>query len=116
MWFPFRMNGRDLEWTLECTTRRRILLVRSCCGDFRIQSTILDGVLVEIERVLWDALVAPPLVLGTEFPLGCYVHDVPFEMTGTYRFAKYGVIHTEFVRSLVERWSNRRYRRRAALP
>jgi hypothetical protein len=54
------------------------------------------------------SLVSPPLIIGKEFPLGCRAPDPPVEFKESFEIAKYGMIHTEFVRSLIERWTHRR--------
>jgi hypothetical protein len=111
MWVPFRMHNRDMEWAVEPGLHRR-LLVRSRDGHFRTQSLILDDVWAGHKGVT-DSMVCAPLILGDEFPLGCPIPAGKIELHEGFEVARYGIIHTEFVRSLVERWAHRRrYRRR----
>jgi hypothetical protein len=48
MWFPFRMNGRGMEWPVEHGTPRR-LFVRSRSGGFLVQCLILDDVFAKVK-------------------------------------------------------------------
>jgi hypothetical protein len=111
MWIPFRINGRDLEWQLS-EGPTRYLHVRSRCGGYHVQSTILDDVFARTNGRISASVVSAPLVIGPEFPLGSSVPCAQFQMEGGFELAPYGIIHTELVRSLVGRWSfRRRYRR-----
>jgi hypothetical protein len=79
-----------------------------------MQATILDDVFARDKGRIVLSLIANPVVLGTEFPLGCPSSESPFELPDQgFEVAKYGIIHTELVRSLVGRWAHRRrYRMR----
>jgi len=106
------MHKREMEWS-EVPGPHRFLVVRSCDGRFSAQAMILDDVFAKIKGVVAASVVTAPLITGTEFPLGCAVAGAPFDLEGGFEIAAYGIIHTEFVRSLVERWGHRRrYRRR----
>ena len=112
MWNTFRINGRELEWcVVPGGARTRRLFVRSLTGEFYVQSMILDDAFAKPKGYLVASLVGTPLILGKEFPLGTPAPVPPPELAEAFEIAEYGIIHTEFVRSLVERWAHRsRYR------
>lgn len=105
MWIPFRLDNRSFEWQLSDGKPGR-LTVRSCDGRFEVQAVVRDG------------LVYAPSVVGCEFPPGCLVENVPFQLDWRYvEYPTHGIIHTHFVRALVGRWCyRRRWRRRNPLP
>lgn len=106
MWTSFRLNGRDLEWCVTDGPSRR-LLIRSRAGDFSVQSMILDNALGKVGGESPRSVVGPPMILGTEFPLGCRAPEPPIAFKEVFEIAEYGIIHTEFVRSLIDRWTHR---------
>jgi hypothetical protein len=108
MWISFRLDGRDMEWTVT-DTPTRYLCVRSRDGHFEVRAMILDNVFAKSSGKVVLSLIEKPVVIGTEFPLGSTVTGVPFELVGRgFELAKHGIIHTELVRSLVGRWCHRR--------
>lgn len=111
MWIPFRMHGRDLEWQVSDTPSRQ-LHVRSRDGRFELRATILDDVFARDNGRIGLSLIANPVVVGIEFPLGCPLPESRFQFSNkSFEVAKYGIIHTELVRSLIGRWTNRRRHR-----
>jgi hypothetical protein len=114
------MYRRDLEWQVT-ETKPRYLHVRSLDGKFSIRALVMseytsfDWYKNEwyTERYSWEgdpmSVIKDVEVLGVEFPLGCEYSKAGFLVGGTgQRMARYGIIHTELVRSCVEQWSNRR--------
>lgn len=78
-----------------------------------MRATVLDDVFARDNGRIVLSAIAEPVVLGSEFPLGCPAPASPFVLSGRwFEVAKYGIIHTELVRSLVGRWSHRRRYRR----
>src|SRR6187397_445005 len=109
MWHIFRINGRELEWSVKaCGAGTRRLFVRSPTGAFFVQATVLDDVFGTVKGKCVRSLVGTPMILGSEFPLGSPASVPPPELAEAFEIAEYGIIHTEFVRSLVERWGHRR--------
>ena len=115
MWIPFRLNRRKFEWRVN-EDQPRYLTVRSCDGEFEAQSSIID-ITSQLDGKISHSLVGAPLIVGREFPPGCLRHDpAPSQLNWHgFEMANYGIIHTEFVRSVLERWTHRsRYRTNAS--
>jgi hypothetical protein len=107
------MDGRDLEWEVG-ETPPRYLRIRCGDGRFEMQAMILDDVFARVNGRITLSLIAEPVVLGTEFPLGHPASEWPFQLSGKgFEVAKDGIIHTELVRSLIGRWAHRRRYRQA---
>jgi len=106
-WIPFRLNNRALEWGI--TESPRYLHVRSADGRFAIRSRIIDDAYTIRAGENAVSIVTTPNVLGAEFPLGEEYSKAGFRLGGDGAiFAMYGIIHTDLVRSCIERWSHRK--------
>jgi hypothetical protein len=81
MWIPFRIDGRDMEWHLS-EGPTRYFHVRSRCGGYHVQSTILDDVFARTNGRISASVVGAPLVIGPEFPLGSRIPCPQFQMEG----------------------------------
>jgi hypothetical protein len=111
VWTGFRMDGRDLEWEVTGTAPR-YLHIRSRDGRFAVRATILDDVFARDNGRIVLSLISTPVVVGAEFPLGRPAGEWPFQLGGDgFEVARYGLIHTELVRSLIGRWAHRRRHR-----
>ncbi len=117
LWIAFRVDGRDLEWCVEPGPPRR-LHVRSRTGDYHVRAEIGDDAFGKIHGRPTASWVRPPLVIGSEYPLGHLDPDAPFQLGGPgAELVPYAIIHTELVRSLVGRWvSRKRYFKRRPGP
>lgn len=106
MWQRFKYNQREFEWAVT-KQPSRCLLVRSVDGNFHVQCLIHDNVNPDPARQIDRSWVLAPTIIGTEFPLGQVLPNVPVSLDGAFEVAEHGVIHTELVRSLIGRWENR---------
>lgn len=113
-WHHFRADGRDFEWAAMDGQPRR-LEVRSVTGNYRVVCAIVDNQPHDMRNQIARSFVLAPTILGTEFPRGSRLEAVPVSLDGGFEVAEHGLIHTEFVRSLLGRWENRsRYKWPAA--
>ncbi len=127
MWIPFRMHRRDMEWQVteappqDHFPRPQYLHVRSIDEKFSIRAMVVSEYTgFDWYKNEWHthrySLDGDPMsfiqnveVLGIEFPLGCEYSKAGFLVGGGgHMSARYGIIHTELVRSCVEQWSHRR--------
>jgi hypothetical protein len=97
MWIPFRIKGREMEWATLPGKPNGRLVVRSRTGNYAVEATL--------ENCLWGGLwLRSPRLLGNEFPLGQRAPDPPpvfYDLRVEY-------LHTELIRSFVERWAYRK--------
>ena len=109
MWIPFRLDGRNLEWQVVADGSDRCLQIRSTDGAFEVHSRVNDNLYYKPNGKLEASAVYPPQLIGREFPPGCPIAEGTYPFSGTgFEIAKYGMIHTDFVRSLIGRWTYRR--------
>jgi hypothetical protein len=114
------MYYRELEWQVTEGSPRH-LHVRSLDGKFSVRAKVTDeyttaglyGQASATYRRFWEgnpmAVITNIEVLGVEFPLGCEYAKAGFTVGGRgISLARYGIIHTELVRSCIEQWSHRR--------
>ncbi len=106
MWHRFKTDGREFEWQL-IEGRSRRLDVRSVSGDYHVQCQIQDNQLVDSPNQIARSWILAPTIVGAEFPRGSRLLTVPVSLDGSFEIAEHGIIHTEFVRSLLGRWENR---------
>jgi len=113
-WHRFRIDHRDFEWAVMDGSPRR-LEVRSAVGEYRVVCSIMDNPPHDVRNYIARSFVLAPTILGSEFPRGAHLEAVPVSLDGGFEVAEHGLIHTEFVRSLLGRWENRsRYKWPAA--
>jgi hypothetical protein len=98
----FRISGRTYEWHDVPASPERLIHVQS--GQFILR------ILVQTH---WPSL-GPVASIGGEFPPGEPAVDPPFLLLG-YERDRHGLIHTELVKSIVQRCVHRRRYRRQPL-
>lgn len=105
-WQRFRIDGREFEWSVS-EGRPRRLEVRSASGEYHVACHVLDNDKGDERNEIARSKVLAPTILGREFPRGSRLDAVPVSLDGSCETAKHGLIHTEFVRSLLGRWESR---------
>jgi hypothetical protein len=105
-----------LEWRVSDGSPR-VLDIRSVDGRFAVQAAVLDDAYAREQGHIVLSIIDRPVVLGEEFPLGRPRSEWPHQVGGDgAEFARYGIIHTELVRSLLGRWAHRRRHRSRPVP
>jgi hypothetical protein len=105
-WHQFKIDRREFQWAVSDEQPRR-LRVRSTTGDYHVVCAVLDRPRGDERDPIARSMVLAPTILGLEFPRGSRLKTVPVSLDGGFELAEHGLIHTEFVRSLLGRWENR---------
>jgi hypothetical protein len=110
------MDGRELEWQVSDGSPRR-LEIRSLDGRFVVQALVRDDAYARERGKIVLSVIDGLVILGEEFPLGRPRAEWPYSLDGTVaELARYGIIHTDLVRSLLGRWAHRRRHRSRPAP
>lgn len=122
----FRHHRRTFNWTLTNggsseydDSTQRLLDIASDDGNVKLQSRIID---YSLPSDFWSrpgqartwSIVLPPNVLGIEFPIGTFHGRGNYSLDGGHERVPHGIVRSDLVRSLLDRWTfRRRYRVRA---
>jgi hypothetical protein len=116
VWTTFRMDGRDLQWRVSDSSPR-VLEIRSVDGKFAVQAVVRDDAYARDRGKIVHSVIEGLVILGDEFPPGRPRAEWPYALGGGgAELARYGIIHTELVRSLLGRWAHRRRHRSRPAP
>ena len=121
----FRHHRRTFHWTLTDggaseydDSTQRLLDIESDDGHVKLQCRIID---FRLPSDFWSrpgqartwSIVLPPNILGIEFPVGTIHGRDHYSLDGGHERVPHGIIHSDLVRSLLDRWAfRRRYRAR----